>query len=319
MTTTHTAHTAMAAGEPGGAAQAAPSRRPSGAVGVHIGGTACRAAAGLEEQRIWRGALPPGDVDTICGAIADAVHQVESAPRFVVVGTPGHVDAEEGTVAGAANLGQGWEGTVPLRDLLARRLGCDLEIRNDAALALEAERRRGALVAVNDGALITLSTGVGVALLVNGQDQPTELGHSVLQFGGPPCAGRPHRGCFESYLGGWALPLRYKERHPEFTGAAAREIPDDEAFWTECGARLGELIVTVCLLGRPVEAVSLIGAVALARARFILPAAQARVQQEGALLGSLPRRVEVTPLGEDVTVLGAFMVARSLLYPFREG
>jgi predicted NBD/HSP70 family sugar kinase len=288
-----------------------------GAVGVHIGGTSCRAAAGLEDH-IFRGTLAPADVEDILETIMAAVLAVESRPRFVVVATPGHVDRAAGTVSAAANLGPQWEGTVPLRDLLRERLDCEVEVRNDAEMALQAERRRGGLVAVNDGALITLSTGVGVAMLVNGRDQPTELGHSVLQFDGPDCNGRPHRGCYESFLGGWALPLRYRERHPEFEGTA-RDIPDDAAFWSECGARLGELVLTLCLLGQRLEVISLIGTVALARAHLLLPAVEARMEAEVSLLGTKPRRIRVTPLGEDVGVLGALLVARDLLYPFRFG
>jgi predicted NBD/HSP70 family sugar kinase len=291
-------------------------RHYAGAVGVHIGGTACRAAAGFDEQHLWRGPRPAG-VEAICDAIVDAARRVEPAPQFVVVATPGKVDPKTGVVSGAANLGSDWAGVVPLRDLLVQRLQCEVEVRNDAELALEAEKRRGALVAVNDGALITLSAGVGVALLVNGRDQPTELGHSVLQFDGPPCEGRPHRGCFESFLGGWALPKRYRERHPEFTGTAAREIPDDEEFWAEMGARLGELVVTLCLLGQRLEVISLMGEVALARQRFLLPAVQSRVEIEASLLGTVPRRIVVTPLGHDVAVLGALLLARDLLYPFQ--
>jgi predicted NBD/HSP70 family sugar kinase len=287
----------------------------AGAVGVHIGGTAYRAAAGLQ-GRIHRGALAPGGVKAVLDEVEGATRRVEPEPRFVVVATPGRVDPARGTVAAAANLGPEWEGTVALRALLQERLGCEVEVRNDAEMALEAEKRRGALVAVNDGALITLGTGVGVALLIDGRDQPTELGHSVLQFDGPPCAGRPHRGCYESFLGGWALPLRYRERHPGFEGSA-RDIPDDAEFWAECGARLGELIVTLCLWGQPLEVVSLIGMVALGRQHLLLPAAEARVKQEASLLGTTPRRIRVTPLGEDVAALGALLVARDLLYPFR--
>jgi predicted NBD/HSP70 family sugar kinase len=294
-------------------------RQGDGAVGVHIGGTACRAAAGFDEERIWRGAMPPSGVQGAIDTIADAVRQVAPAraAQYVVVGSPGHVNEEAGTVSGAANLGSEWAGSVPLRDLLQERLKCEVAVRNDGGVALEAEKRRGGLVAVNDGALITLSNGVGVTLLVNGEDRPTELGHSVIDLNGPPCIGRPHRGCYESYLGGWALPLRYKERHPEFTGTAAREVPDDPEFWNECGERLGQLVVTLCLLGQPLEAVSFVGAVSLARADRLLPAVHARVQREAALLMTVPRRLTVTPLGEDVGVLGALLVARNLLYPFR--
>lgn len=292
------------------------SRRFAGAVGVHIGGTACRAAADAGPDHVIRATLHPGGVSAICEAIKAAVLAVEPSPRFVTIATPGNVNRTTGTVAGAANLGPEWAGIVPLRELLAARLGCEVEIRNDADASLEVERRRGALMGVNDVALITLGTGVGVALLADGREQPTELGHCVLQFGGPPYGQRPHCGCFESYLGGWALPLRYRERHPEFTGTAAREIPDDAAFWTECGARLVELVVMLCLLGKRLEVVSLVGQVALARAKYLVPPVRQRVAQESLTLATALRSVRVTPLGDAVSVLGALLIARNQLYPF---
>jgi predicted NBD/HSP70 family sugar kinase len=206
---------------------------------------------------------------------------------------------------------------VPLGGMLAARLQCEVTVRNDAEVALEAEKRRGGLVAVNDGALITLSNGVGVALLVNGAERPTELGHSVVHLDGPPCAGRPHRGCYESYLGGWALPLRYRERRPGFQGTTAHEVPDDREFWTACGRLLGQLVVTLCLLGQPLQVVSFIGAISLARGKYLLPAVEERVQEEATLLMTDPPRLTMTPLGEDVTVMGALLLARDLLNPFR--
>ena len=289
----------------------------AGAVGVHIGSRACRVAASFDRAQIARAPLPSG-VAAACETIVATVKHVEHRPRFVVVGTPGHVDRTTGVVAGAANLGPEWQGVVPLGRLLADRLGCDVEVRNNADVSLEAEKRRGALIAVNDGALITLSNGIGVALLVNGRDQPTELGHSVLQFDGRQCPGRPHRGCFESYLGGRVLAERYRELHPGFTGRGARQIPDDPEFWADYGARLGELVVQLCLLGQPMEVVSLTGPIAHTRHRRLLPAVRARVEVEAALLGTVPRRVVVTPLGDDIAVVGALLVARNLLFPFQD-
>jgi hypothetical protein len=57
--------------------------------------------------------------------------------------------------------------------------------------------------------------------------------------------------------------------------------------------------------------------VALGRQHRLMPAVEARVKQEASLLGTTPRRIRVTPLGEDVAALGALLVARDLLYPFR--
>jgi len=85
-----------------------------GAVGVHISGVGCRATASISPDRVWVGSLMPGDVEPVVDSIIDAVLTVEPHPKFVVVGTPGHVNSELGTVTAAANLGQGWRGTVGL-------------------------------------------------------------------------------------------------------------------------------------------------------------------------------------------------------------
>src|SRR5438874_8509586 len=63
----------------------------AGAAGVHIGGAMCRAAAGFDRGQIVQAPLPSG-VGAVCEAIVAAMHRVEDDPRFVVVGTPGHVD-----------------------------------------------------------------------------------------------------------------------------------------------------------------------------------------------------------------------------------
>jgi predicted NBD/HSP70 family sugar kinase len=258
----------------------------------------------------------PAHVPSVVDAIAHLVGAVEPTPRLVVIGLPGNVNEQRGTVSAASNLGREWDGVVPLAKLVSERLQCQVELRNDTDTAMQGERRRGALVSCNDGALITLSTGVGVCILRNGTQFPAELGHSISQFGGPPCRGRAHAGCYETFLGGWALPDRYRERHPEFTGTHHSDIPDDEAFWNECGRRLGDLVLTLCFSGQPLEAVSFIGSVSLARHHRLLPAVHARVREETALLDVMPRSLRVTPLGEVTSVLGAFLMARDLLFPF---
>jgi predicted NBD/HSP70 family sugar kinase len=303
-----------------GAWPAAPSPL-AGAVGVDISAGGVRAVSRFGSSSGHTRAclaLPADGVAQVRDAIVAAVQAVEPEPKLVVVATPGLVDRESGSVSAAANLGDSWQPTVPLRALLEARLGCEVQLRNDTEAALQAEQQRGGLVTACDGALITLSTGVGIALLRNGREQPTELGHSVLQLGGPPCRHRAHRGCYESFLGGWALPLRYKEWHPEFTGATVEEIPDDAAFWAECGARLAELVLMVCRLGQRLDAVSLIGPVAVTRAARLLPAVRARIGEERAALPYVPRRLTVTPLGEDVTAIGALIIARGQLFPFAE-
>ena len=287
-----------------------------GAVGVHLSSQMCRATASTSPENAHAVAHDPAHVASVVNAIESVVRAVEAAPKLVVIGLPGNVDEAKGTVNAASNLGREWDGVVPLARLVSERLQCTVELRNDTDTAMQGERRRGALVACNDGALITLSTGVGVCILRNGIQFPAELGHSISQFGGPPCRGRAHAGCYETFLGGWALPDRYHERHPDFTGTHHSDIPDDPEFWEECGRRLGDLVLTLCLSGQPLEAVSFIGSVSLARQHRLLPAVHARVHQEIALLDVVPRSLRVTPLGEVTSVLGAFLLARDLLFPF---
>lgn len=287
-----------------------------GAVGVHLSTHMCRATASTSPENAHALVHDPRHVASVIDVIASAVGAVEPEPRLVVIGLPGNVDEVHGTVNAASNLGREWDGVVPLSTLVSERLQCPVELRNDTDTAMQGERRRGALVACNDGALVTLSTGVGVCILRNGVQFPAELGHSISQFDGPQCRGRAHRGCYETFLGGWALPDRYRERHPEFTGTHHTDIPDDEDFWNECGRRLGDLVLTLCYSGQRLEAVSFIGSVSLARQHRLLPAVHARVNEEIALLDVVPRSLRVTPLGEVTSVLGAFLMARDLLFPF---
>lgn len=287
-----------------------------GAVGVHLSTHVCRATASVSPENAIAIPHDPARVSSVVDVIASIVQTVDPEPRLVVIGLPGNVNEVHGTVNAASNLGREWDGVVPLARLVSERLSCPVELRNDTDTAMQGERRRGALVACNDGALVTLSTGVGVCILRDGVQFPAELGHSISQFGGPQCRGRGHAGCYETFLGGWALPDRYRERHPEFTGLHHSDIPDDAAFWNECGRRLGDLVLTLCFSGQPLEAVSFIGSVSLARQHHLLPAVHARVHQEIALLDVVPRSLRVTPLGEMTSVLGAFLMARDLLFPF---
>ncbi len=101
---------------------------------------------------------------------------------------------------------------VPLRDLVAERIGLPVSMDNDANLAALAEHRHGAARGATNVVLLTLGTGIGGGLIINGElyrgshGAGAELGHMVLQADGPPCNGTcPSRGCIECYASGTAL------------------------------------------------------------------------------------------------------------------
>ena len=129
-------------------------------------------------------------------------------PLVVGVGAPGMVD-RAGTLRFAPNL-PGAAGT-DLRRLVADRLsGSVVVVENDANCAALGEQAFGALVGVSNGVVITLGTGIGAGVVVDGRVRlgaagfAGEIGHMIVDPSGPACpCGR--RGCWERYASGGGL------------------------------------------------------------------------------------------------------------------
>ncbi|MGI6238621.1 MAG: ROK family protein [Christensenellales bacterium] len=178
--------------------------------GIDIGGTSVKlgvfdTGAGL----IATERMPSGQVDPeiIADGIAEFVRR--SDVELVGVGTAGNVDAMEGTVT-ADNLK--WT-SVPLRAMLAEKTGQRVWVDNDANAALMAEWYDGACRGVSTAVYITLGTGVGGALIVNGKpwrghtNTACEFGHIITHADGLACS-CTRNGCFEMYASAGAL-MRY--------------------------------------------------------------------------------------------------------------
>lgn len=176
-------------------------------LGVDIGGSNVR--MGLLDP--VRGLSDFSKADTVVGdpeALADLICGLAArySPDIVGVGTAGMVNHKTGLVT-ASNLG--WT-QVGLRQMLEDRLNVPVWVDNDAQAALMAEVHSGVCSGARCAVYITLGTGVGGALLIDGKpwrgDDNTafELGHVITHAGGELCAcGR--RGCFESYGSSAAL------------------------------------------------------------------------------------------------------------------
>ena len=102
-----------------------------------------------------------------------------------------------------------WQGE-PLKDLLEERLGCPVGLDNDANCAARAEARYGAARGAASALMVTMGTGIGGAVLLEGRvvrganGMAGEFGHMQVVPDGQPCeCGR--RGCWEQYSSGNAL------------------------------------------------------------------------------------------------------------------
>ncbi|MBU0705355.1 MAG: ROK family protein [Chloroflexi bacterium] len=133
----------------------------------------------------------------------------------VGVGAPGPLDIEAGVVVAPPNL-PGWD-RVPLKQLIKDGLGITAFLENDANAAALGEHRFGAGCGVEHMIYVTVSTGVGGGLILDGKlyhgaaGMAGEVGHIIVEPKGPLC-GCGNRGCLEALASGTAIARRARER-----------------------------------------------------------------------------------------------------------
>jgi glucokinase len=181
------------------------------AVGVDLGGT--KIAAGLvDEDGAVRSEVrretpegPDAVVDAIAGVLDELGPDARDLP--VGIGAAGFVDAGRRTVLFSPNLQ--WN-EVPLADAVSERTGCAVVLENDANAAAWAESRFGAGAGAASMVLITVGTGIGGGIVLDGAlvrggfGIAGEFGHLALVQGGRGC-GCGQEGCWEQYASGSAL------------------------------------------------------------------------------------------------------------------
>ncbi|ADU48483.1 ROK family glucokinase [Intrasporangium calvum] len=187
------------------------------AIGIDIGGT--KVAGGVVDEHgsithrarrdtPHRSTSPAVVEDTIVACIEELLASVEPADVVAVgIGAAGFVAEDRGTVLFAPHLSWRQE---PLRSQLAGRLPWPVTVDNDANAAAWAERVFGAARGESHAVVITLGTGIGGALIIDGQVRrgrhgvAGEFGHMQVVPGGARCE-CGNRGCWEQYASGNAL------------------------------------------------------------------------------------------------------------------
>ncbi len=168
---------------------------PDFSIGVDLGGTNLRIAAISTEgqllEKITLGVKVALGRDHVIGEMCDAIlrltEQYRGSGRFVGagIGVPGIIDMETGMMRKSANL-PGWS-DYPVRDEIERRLGARVFLDNDAKVAALGEKWLGAGRGVDNMAMITLGTGIGGAIILNGKifygmnGMAGEFGHVTIE------------------------------------------------------------------------------------------------------------------------------------------
>ncbi|MDE6220255.1 MAG: ROK family protein, partial [Lachnospiraceae bacterium] len=169
--------------------------------GIDLGGTNIKAGIIDENQTILaQASVPTGaerPAEEVIADMAQLVRQLMETLKIeerelagIGVGAPGLVDAQAGVVRYSNNIS--WENVALVREL-GNYFSCKVCISNDANCAALGEVRAGAAKDVSNAILLTLGTGVGGGIILNGKvfegsnAGGAELGHTSMILGGEPC------------------------------------------------------------------------------------------------------------------------------------
>ena len=191
-----------------------------GWLAADIGGSKLSAATFDGNRLLTRGQIatrPEAGVEDVVERLAQLLEQTMNEAQLEVLGLgiacPGPLSSTRGVVDLAPMLG--WR-SVPIARLLSQRLGMPAILENDANAAALGEQRFGAGNGCSSMAYITVSTGVGCGIVLDGKiwegrhEAAGELGHIVVDPDGLLCAcGR--RGCLEMYASGTAIGREAKQ------------------------------------------------------------------------------------------------------------
>jgi glucokinase len=183
-------------------------------IGVDLGGT--KIAAGAIDRR---GAMksrrerptPTASEDALLAVLDELVEQLAAEVGDIDAlgfGIPSTIDQRSGRAVSSVHVPLA---DVDLRTRMGERFELPVAIDNDANAAAIAEWKLGAGAGARDMIMLTLGTGIGGGLILDGKPYRgsvgagAELGHMVLKYDGPPCIGAcPGRGHFEALASGTA-------------------------------------------------------------------------------------------------------------------
>ena len=312
------------------------------AVGVDIGGT--KVAAGVVDDRgrvreRLRRDTPTTSPPEVEAVIADVVADLMRRHQIVAVGigAAGFVDAARSSVLFAPHLA--WR-EEPLRDAVRERVGLPVLVENDANAAAWAEWRFGAARGEDAVVAITLGTGIGGGIVLEGQVYrgrfgiAGEFGHMQVVPGGHRCE-CGNRGCWEQYASGNALVREARElaganspvihRLLEMAGGdpasitgplVTRAAQDGDPAAVELLAEVGDWLgVGIANLAAALDpAVFVIGGGVSDAGELLVGPARAAFGRTLTGRGFRPQaRVLLARLGNEAGMIGAAALARGLL------
>lgn len=281
-------------------------------IGVDLGGTAIKIGRFLRdgtcEKSISLVTPQPANPRAVVKAIAQGVQQINQDHncQAIGLGVPGPTDTARRLAKKSINL-PGWD-DVPVADWLEAQTGLPTILENDANCAAIGEAWLGAGRNFRDFILLTLGTGVGGAIFINGKlftgrcGAAGELGLITLNPDGFPCRSG-NQGSLEQYASIGSI-LRRTGKEPAIMGELAKsgDLVALE-FWQSYGRYLGAGIASLIYVLTP-EAVIIGGGIS-ASAEFFLPATLKEIEQRVVSTSRPDLQLLVAELGNNAGMLGA--------------
>ncbi|MDA8098382.1 MAG: ROK family protein [Nitrospiraceae bacterium] len=302
-------------------------------IGVDLGGTNLRTALlgpeGILFDKKKEDSHAAGGYEQVIRKLVDSINRQRKnaeqrglAVAAVGVGAPGVIHAHRGIVVKSPNFPD-WN-NLPLKEELERPLGIPVFVENDANAAALGEQWLGAAKGINSMILLTLGTGVGGGIVLDGRiwqgadGMAGEVGHMTIFPEGRQC-GCGNRGCLEMYASSRGIVLTYQERLAE-TGAASAGLTSEQIYerarsgdtvacdvMSRMGRSLGIGIANLINIFNP-EMIVIGGGVKDAWQLFI---AAAREEIAKRAFAFPAERAQIVPsaLGDDAGMIGAAAIA----------
>lgn len=307
------------------------------AIGIDVGGTNTkfgivdREGKILTQDRILTNAKETvqGFIEDLYEKLTPMIQQVGGVSQFtgIGIGAP-NGNYYTGNIEHAANLK--WKGIVPLASMMQEKFGLRVKLTNDANAAAAGEQQYGCAKGMKDFITITLGTGVGSGIFVNGKivlghdGFAGELGHTIIRPGGRLHKGTGIRGPLEAYASATGMKetaLEMLEQNPEenslLRNFSHEELTSEKVY--ECAVKgdkiaidifkftgqiLGEALANFIMFSSP-EAIVLFGGVTKAGDLLMNPT---REHMEANLVQVFKNKVKLvfSQLKEaDAAILGA--------------
>jgi glucokinase len=290
------------------------------AIGVDIGGTKIAAGVVDREGRILKRVerpTPRSSQEEFLGTLDDVVASIrEDAVCAVGFGMPSTIDQRTGRIVNSVHVPVG---DFDLRARMGESLGLPVALDNDGNAAAIAEWKAGAGRGTSHMIMLTLGTGVGGGLILDGKPYRgfvgagAEIGHMVLEYGGEPCVGNctGHGHLEQVASGGAADRLAAKILGG---GATGRELVGEARAGNQealeaivgIGRRLGAALGSLVNIFNP-EVIVIGGGFSQARDLFLEPALES-MRVEALPPGRDLVRVVPALLGPDAGLVGAGFV-----------